>query len=124
MSLLEINLKMNKDSSVAVLMHLLTFVGLVFPLGNIIAVLILWLVKRGTSEYLDEVGKEVLNFNISVIFWAILLTLLTFTVVGAIVTIPLFIILALIFIICPIIGAVKSSNEQMYSYPATIRLLK
>lgn len=115
---------MNRDSSVAVLMHLLTFVGFVFPLGNIIAVLILWLLKRGESQYLDEVGKEVLNFNISMIFWAILLTLLTFTIVGAIVTIPLLIVLALIVIICPIIGAVKSSNGKDYSYPVTIRLLK
>lgn len=115
---------MQKDSSLAVVMHLLTFVGWVFPFGNFIAVLILWLVKRETSPYLDEVGKEVLNFNISMFLYAIILLILTMTIVGALISIPLLIVLAILIIVCPIVGAIKTSNGQDFIYPVTIRLLK
>jgi len=108
------------DNSLAVVMHLLGFVGLVIPFGNIIAPLILWLVKRPESPLLDRTGKEVLNFQISYTIYALIATALTFVLIGCIVLPAIFI----CWIIFMIMAAVKTSNNEAYQYPMTIRLLQ
>ena len=104
----------------SVLMHLLGFAGFVFPFGNIIAPLILWLLKRAESPLLDRVGKEVLNFQISYTIYAAVAGVLCFVLIG-------FLILPIIFIlwvVLMVVGAVKTSNGEEYKYPFTIRLLQ
>ena len=62
--------------------HLLALAGLVLPLGNIIGPLIMWLVKREESAFVDEQGKEALNFNITIAIAGFVSFLLTFVVIG------------------------------------------
>ena len=116
------------DNSLAVVMHLLGFSWFVFPFyGNILGPLVLWLIKRGDSSYLDRVGKEVLNFQISFsicISAAIAVgTVLLIFLIGI-----LFYLLAaaiwVAWVVLMIIGAVKTSNGEEYKYPFTIRLLQ
>lgn len=108
------------DNSLAVVMHLLGFAGFVFPFGNILAPLILWLVKRSESPFLDRVGKEVLNFQISYTIYVAVAGVLCFVLIGFLV-LP---IIGLLWIIFMIIAAVKTGNGESYSYPLTIRLLQ
>ena len=116
------------DNSLAVVMHLLGFSWFVFPFyGNILGPLVLWLIKRGDSPYLDRVGKEVLNFQISFSIYisaAIAVgTVLLIFLIGI-----LFYLLAaaiwVAWVILMIVGAVKTSNGEEYKYPFTIRLLQ
>ena len=116
------------DNSLAVVMHLLGFSWFVFPFyGNILGPLVLWLIKRGDSSYLDRVGKEVLNFQISFSIYisaAIAVgTVLLIFLIGI-----LFYLLAaaiwVAWVVLMIIGAVKTSNGEEYKYPFTIRLLQ
>ena len=116
------------DNSLAVVMHLLGFSWFVFPFyGNILGPLVLWLIKRGDSSYLDRVGKEVLNFQISFSIYisaAIAVgTVLLIFLIGI-----LFYLLAaaiwVAWVILMIVGAVKTSNGEEYKYPFTIRLLQ
>lgn len=108
------------DNSLAVVMHLLGLAGFVFPLGNILGPLILWLVKRPESPELDRVGKEVLNFQISYSIYITVAIGLCFFCLGFIV-LPVVLIAWLVFMI---IAAVKISNGEAYSYPLTIRFLQ
>ncbi len=108
------------DNSLAVVMHLLGLAGFVFPLGNILGPLILWLVKRPESPELDRVGKEVLNFQISYSIYIAVAVGLCFFCLGFIV-LPVVLIAWLVFMI---IAAVKTSNGEAYSYPLTIRFLQ
>lgn len=108
------------DNSLAVVMHLLGFAGFVFPFGNIFGPLILWLVKRSESPYLDRVGKEVLNFQISYSIYVTVAFALCFVLVGFLV-LP---VIGLLWIIFMIIAAVKTGNGEDYKYPMTIRLLQ
>jgi uncharacterized Tic20 family protein len=108
------------DSSLAVLMHLLGFAGFVFPFGNIIAPLILWLVKRAESPLLDRTGKEVLNFQISYTIYVAVAGILCFVLIGFLI-LPVIFILWVVFMV---IGAVKAGNGEEYKYPMTIRLLQ
>ena len=116
------------DNSLAVVMHLLGFCWFVFPFyGNILGPLVLWLVKRGESPFLDRVGKEVLNFQISFSIY-ISVTLAVGTVLLIFLIGILFYLLAaaiwVAWVILMIVGAVKTSNGEEYKYPFTIRLLQ
>ncbi len=112
-------------------MHLLGFAGFVFPFGNILAPLILWLVKRAESPYLDRIGKEVINYQISYTIYMAVLVGAGFALLNMLVGI-LFLILFLLIcgFVCilwsipMIIAAVKTGNGKDYKYPFTIRLLQ
>ncbi|MGB7786275.1 MAG: DUF4870 domain-containing protein [Salinimicrobium sp.] len=66
----------NPDKTVAALIHLSTFSQFFFPLGNFILPLILWTAKKNDA-FVNEHGKQALNFQISVYLYAIALILLT-----------------------------------------------
>jgi uncharacterized protein len=108
------------DNSLAVVMQLLGFAGFIFPLGNILAPLILWLIKRTDSPYLDRAGKEAINFQISYTIYAIVAGLLCFVLIGFLI----FPILFVAWVVLMVIAAVKTSNGEEYKYPFTIRLLQ
>ena len=108
------------DNSLAVVMQLLGFAGFVFPFGNIIAPLVLWLIKRSDSPLLDRTGKEVLNFQISYTLYAAIAGVLCFVLIGLLI-LPVIFILWIVFMI---IAAVKTGNGEEYRYPLTIRLLQ
>jgi uncharacterized protein len=108
------------DNSLAVVMQLLGFAGFVFPFGNIIAPLILWLIKRTESPLLDHTGKEVVNFQISYTIYAAIAGVLCFVLIGLLI-LPIIFILWIVFMV---IAAVKTGNGEDYRYPATIRLLQ
>ncbi|MBL7249278.1 DUF4870 domain-containing protein [Alloalcanivorax sp. C16-2] len=99
--------------------HLLALAGLVLPLGNIIGPLIMWLVKREESAFVDEQGKEALNFNITIAIAGFVSFLLTFVVIGALLLPAVFI----FWIVMTIIAAVKASGGEHYRYPLTLRLI-
>ena len=99
--------------------HLLALAGLVLPLGNIIGPLIMWLVKREVSAFVNEQGKEALNFNITIAIAGFVSFLLTFVVIGVLLLPAVFI----FWIVMTIIAAVKSSGGEHYRYPLTLRLI-
>ena len=108
------------DNSLAVVMQLLGFAGFLIPFGNIIAPLILWLVKRAESPLLDRTGKEVVNFQISYTIYAAVAGLLCFVLVGFLI-LPVIFILWVVFMV---VAAIKTGNGEEYRYPLTIRLLQ
>ncbi|MBE7632969.1 DUF4870 domain-containing protein [Tenacibaculum finnmarkense genomovar ulcerans] len=55
----------NNENTNAFLIHLSAFTGYFFPLGNIIAPLILWQVFKSDTLFLNNHGKEAVNFNLS-----------------------------------------------------------
>ncbi|MFH5186490.1 DUF4870 domain-containing protein [Paenibacillus sp. TAB 01] len=102
------------EKSLALLSHLLCLiVGLFAPL-------LIWLLKKDESQFIAEHAKESLNFQISVMIYSIVATILCFVVIGFI----LFPFLAVFALVVIIIAAVKASKGESYRYPLTIRLVK
>ena len=63
----------------ATLGHLSALIMLVgVPLGNILGPLVVWLAKRQEYEFVDDQGKEALNFQITFTFVGIALFILVF----------------------------------------------
>lgn len=108
----------------AMLCHLSALLGFVLvPSANIFAPLIVWLVKRNDSPFIDEHGRESVNFHLSLWIYGLVSSLLIFTVV----LIPLvFLIWGAIYLgglVYSIIAGLKASNGEHFRYPLTMRLI-
>lgn len=68
-------MKQNRENTNAFLIHISAFAGLVFPFGNIITPLIAWQTLKDRSIFLDDQGKEAVNFNISYTLYIFLISL-------------------------------------------------
>ena len=91
-----------------------------------IAALIVWMLVRDKSAFATEHAKEAVNFNLSMfIYAAIAVVLVVFTLgIGLIVALPMWLVLALAWIVCTLLAAFKAYDGQPYRYPITIRLFK
>jgi uncharacterized Tic20 family protein len=89
----------------------------------VLLALVLWLVKRDQSPFVDDHGREALNFQIS-------LTLYTFVLlpVAALLTCGVGLLLILPIAALGIIGTAQASGAarrgEYYRYPACLRLVK
>ena len=108
----------------AMLIHLSGIVGGALAAagipGNLLLPLILWLVKREGAPFIDDQGKEAVNFQITVTIAGVICFLLTFVCIGFF----LLIALAVFVLIVEIIAAVKSNDGVAYRYPVTFRFIK
>lgn len=113
---------LSKDSlNMGMLCHLLALTAfLTAGAGAIVGPLVIWLIKKDSDPYVDQQGKESLNFQISVAIYSIVAGLLIFAAIG-IFLLPL---IALGWLILTIIGTVKASKGEVWQYPLTIRLIK
>ena len=102
------------DRNLAMLAHLLGIVS------GFVGALIIWLIKKDQSAYVDELGKEALNFQITMLIAFVGAWILVFVLIGALLF-PLLLVVNLVFCI---LAAVAASKGEHYRYPFAIRLLK
>jgi len=101
--------------------HLVGLVGLPLPIvGNIVTPLIIWQIKKDDFPFVDEQGKEAVNFQISMSIYGLVAFVLIFACIGAFL-LPAVYVLDLVFLL---IAAVKANNGHHYRYPLTIRFIK
>jgi uncharacterized Tic20 family protein len=114
--------EVNKDARMwAMISHLSGLAGLVVPvIGCIVGPLIVWQIKKEEFPFVDEQGKEAVNFQISMLIYGIIAGLLCFVCVGFVLA-PAVAIFDLVFLL---IAAVKANNGEHYRYPLTIRFIK
>ena len=104
----------------AMFAHIGTFSSMFVPLGNIIAPIVIWQIKKNESAFVVEQAKESLNFQITLMIYALISFLLVFIIIG------FFMLFALILfsLIIVIVAGVKANEGEHYRYPMTIRLVK
>jgi uncharacterized Tic20 family protein len=100
--------------------------GIWFGWGCFLGPLVIWLVKKDTMPFVNDQGKEALNFNITLaIIGVILLLLVIMTLgIGLLVAIPVGIIVAIGWLVLTIVAAIKASEGVAYRYPISLRLIK
>lgn len=115
-----------KDLSYLSLVHLSVLSFFVVPLGNIILPLILWVSKKDKIEGLDNLGKNILNFQI---VWTTLCVLCMILIIFY----PTYFDYAFAFLsiitilnfILPLIFAIKTNKEKNKNrYPNLLRILR
>jgi uncharacterized Tic20 family protein len=114
--------EIDKDARMwAMICHLSALAGLVVPvIGCIIGPLIIWQIKKEEFSFVDEQGKEAVNFQISMLIYGVIAGLLIFACIGS-VLLPAVAIFDVVFLL---IAAVKANNGEHYRYPLTIRFIK
>jgi uncharacterized Tic20 family protein len=112
----------DKDARLwAMLCHLTSLSWLFTGVGGIVGPLVCWLIKKNDHPFIDENGKESLNFQISMHLYYLVGGLLIFCFL---VGIPVLIVLSVVNVVLVIIASVKASNGEHYRYPLTIRFIQ
>jgi len=101
----------DEERTLAMLIFLISFFTSVF------GPLIIWLIKRKESAYIDHYGREYFNMTISYFIYTIISALSLFILIGFIL-LPAVGIAAIVF---TIIGAVKAYGGEYYRIPFIIR---
>jgi uncharacterized Tic20 family protein len=86
-------------------------------IGGVVAVLIIWQVKKDDHPFIDENGRRAINFQLSMLIYAVALAI---TVIG-IFLLPLVAILDIVF---TIVAAIRAGDGKYYKYPLTIEFIK
>lgn len=109
----------SEERTFGLLAHLLALAGYVFPFGNIIGPLVIWLMKKDQYPFVDDQGKESLNFQISMMIYMAVSAVLILIGIG-IVLVPAVALVDLIFVI---IAATQANQGIAYRYPLCIRFI-
>jgi len=102
------------DKSMAMLCHLLAL------LTCFIGPLIIWLLKKDQSAYVNEQGKEALNFQITVVIAWLIAGLSTMACIGFLL-LPA---VAIADLVLCIMACIAASKGEPYRYPLCLRLIK
>ena len=109
-----------EEDQFTMLMHIAQFAGVVVPMAGLALPIVMWATNKENNELVDEHGKNIINWMISLIIYFAIAIPLCFLIIG----IPIVMVLGLLTVLFPIIGAVKASNGEVYTYPLTIKFLK
>lgn len=100
--------------------HLAALGGFIIPFGSVIGPLIIWQIKKEEFSFVDDQGKEALNFQITVVIAMAVAFLLSFILIGFLL-IPIIVIGAIVFVI---MGGIKANAGELYRYPINWRLIQ
>ncbi len=110
----------SEDRTLAMLCHLL---GL---LTGFLGPLVLWLVKKDSSPFVDHHGRESLNFQLTLMLvmfaLGIAMFILVFIVIGFLLM-PVIAVIGILALVAEILAAVAAQNGEWYRYPCCIRFV-
>ena len=96
------------------------FLSVPFPFTHVIIPLILWLIKKDDFAFVDEQGKEALNFQITIAIGVLISIPLCMIIIGFL----LLAALGIFNLVMIIISSIESSKGNHYRYPFALRLVK
>jgi uncharacterized Tic20 family protein len=111
---------MRQDRQLLVLTHLSQLITLVTGFGSLLLPLVLWLTQKEKVCQMDTHGKNIINFQLSLIVYCIiclpLILLFGLGLLG-------FLVLGIISVVFPIINAVKASRGESPTYPLSLNFI-
>ena len=139
----------NDNNTNAFLIHISAFAGYLFPFGSIITPLILWQTLKDRDQFLDEHGKEAVNFNLSYGLYLFILSAsfipffftnffnafdnldhidfgvdIGYGIFGFLGVASAVGIIGLIKIALIVLASLKANKGETYRYPLTIKFIK
>lgn len=111
---------MRGDNQLLVITHLSQLIILVTGFGGLLLPLILWLTQKEKVYQMDEHGKNIINFQLSLIVYCLIcIPLVLLCGLGFLG----FIILGVISIVFPVINAIKASRGEIPTYPLSFNFI-
>ncbi len=107
------------EHTYAMFVHLSGFLSYVMGPLALIVTLALWLARRHESEFINDHGREAMNYNLSIWLYAVISTILMLVCVGY------FLLAGLVVfdIVIMIVAAVQANGGHYFRYPITIRFV-
>jgi len=115
----QVNQQVRDERMWGMFCHLSAMAGYIIPFGSIVGPLIIWSLKKDEFPFVDDQGKEALNFQISMFIYLVISAILIIVVIG----ILLLIALGIFQLIMIIIASVKANNGESFRYPLSIKFL-
>ncbi|HEY7841156.1 MAG TPA: DUF4870 domain-containing protein [Gammaproteobacteria bacterium] len=104
----------------AMLCHLLALSGVCVPFGHVLGPLVIWAIKKDEDPFIDDQGKEALNFQLTMTIVIVAVIVLMFLIIGFF----LLPILVLFEIVLIVMASVAANEGRAYRYPLAIRFFK
>lgn len=111
---------MRQDNQLLVLTHLSQLLTFITGFGGLIVPLILWATQKETVYKMDEQGKRIVNFQLSLIVYSLLCIPLILALGLGFIGLILILIISFIY---PIINAIKASNGESPIYPLSLNFI-
>jgi uncharacterized protein len=111
----------DSDRTWGILSHALALLG--GATGGVAAFvppLVIYLVFRQKSAYVTNHAREALNFQLSILLYAVISAVLILVLIG----ILLLIAVAIAWFVLTILASIAASRSELYRYPFTIRFVK
>lgn len=140
------------QKNIATFIHLSSFTRFVFPFGNFLGPVILWLTNRDKSEFIDQNGKQIINFQISILLYVIIIACIAIpffllnifssiafsnfenielsihqpsTIIISALGLGIIAVVGFVLeLVLIIIASLKARDGEVYKYPLTIQFLK
>jgi len=109
-----------EEKAFLMLMHLSQLAGFIIPGAGLALPIVMWATNKDSSKTIDNQGKIILNWIIS-LFIYVTVSVILFVVFIGVITLTVVLIINLIFII---IGAIKANNGETWVYPLSIKFFK
>lgn len=117
------------ERTYALMLHLSLLAHVVLTFIAILIPIIMWQVKKNDSPFLDDHGREAVNFQISLIIWSIALPIIAALVgvitcgVGLILLIPAALLPYIVGVVGMIQAAQAANRGEFFRYPMTFRFV-
>ena len=108
-----------EERTLGMLAHLGGLAKYLFPFGNILAPLIVLILKKDESAFVEDQAREALNFQINITILYLISLVLIFVAVG-IILLPMVLLIDLVMLV---IASIKSYDYEYYRYPVNIRFV-
>lgn len=101
---------------------LVAFIGV----PSLVGPLVVWLIKKDDSPYVAAHSVHALNFNISVLIYIIVASILTVIIglvtfgIGLILAVPVMLVAFILWLVYVIMGGLAASRGEEFKYPVTI----
>ena len=108
----------------AMFCHLSPLIGIVVSVGllNFVGPLVIWLVKREQYPYVDDQGKEALNYQLTLLIVSLVCLAITLASCGFL--FPVMFLPLILQIVFSIISSMAANKGEYYRYPYNIRIVK
>lgn len=120
MEIVNQHIAMREDRQLLVITHLTQYLDFVTGFGGLIVPLILWLSNRDSVIGMNEHGKSIINFQLSLILYVII-GIPSILLLGL--GILLLIFAGVLSLVIPAVNAVRASNGESPTYFGTIRFI-
>lgn len=110
-----------EERNMAMFCHLGSLAGYILPLGNILLPLILWLVNKDKMPFVNDQGKESVNFQISITIYVLASLLIGIVTCG--IGLLLMFVPVVFALVMAIIASLEANKGVAYRYPLCIRII-